>query len=289
MLLVVSTWYIIIKIYIASSLFPKRQMTINSTIDPKSHDWLVDNAPEVMEYLKNCPPQDELFYQYNQYDRVEQRIACTLFNYLIILSSIFNQPITPEQEQEVVDFAIKEGNFNPKWGNSSSTSARAVFKRWNNKYHDKQAVYFQTTRFSEAFNLAIEKGLGVSITVKGRKDGANKFFKMLLAGEIKMDTNLKVTQGHNISLWKGYKFRDSDTKSSVAVCKKEVLDEMIKQWAVFPTVRIVVPLSKISKLSIDGYKAVQNAIQWNSQAWQYMDDEGKKVLNTTNTYLRTLI
>lgn len=264
-------------------------MTVNSTIDPKSHDWLVDNAPEVIEYLKNCPPQDELFYQYNQYDRVEQRIACTLFNYLIILSSIFNQPITPEQEQEVVDFAIKEGNFNPKWGNSSSTSARAVFKRWNNKYPDKQAVYFQTTRFSEAFNLAIEKGLGTSITVKGRKDGANKFFKMLLAGEIKMDSNLKVTQGHNISLWKGYKFRDSDTKSSVAVCKKEVLDEMIKQWAVFPTVRIVVPLSKISKLSVDWYKAVQNAIQWNSQAWQYMDDEGKKVLNTTNTYLRTLI
>lgn len=270
-------------------LFPKRQMTVNSTIDPKSHDWLVDNAPEVMEYLKNCPPQDELFYQYNQYDRPSQRIACTLFNYLIILSSIFNQPITPEQEQEVVDFAIKEGNFNPKWGNSSSTSARAVFKRWNNKYPDKQAVYFQTTRFSEAFNLAIEKGLGTSITVKGRKDGSNKFFKMLLAGEIKMDANLKVTQGHNISLWKGYKFRDSDTKSSVAVCKKEVLDEMIKQWAVFPTVRIVVPLSKISKLSVDWYKAVQNAIQWNSQAWQYMDDEGKKVLNTTNTYLRTLI
>lgn len=270
-------------------LFPKRLMTINSTIDPKSHDWLVDNAPEVMEYLKNCPPQDELFYQYNQYDRPSQRIACTLFNYLIILSSIFNQPITPEQEQEVVDFAIKEGNFNPKWGNSSSTSARAVFKRWNNKYPDKQAVYFQTTRFSEAFNLAIEKGLGTSITVKGRKDGSNKFFKMLLAGEIKMDANLKVTQGHNISLWKGYKFRDSDTKSSVAVCKKEVLDEMIKQWAVFPTVRIVVPLSKISKLSVDWYKAVQNAIQWNSQAWQYMDDEGKKVLNTTNTYLRTLI
>lgn len=104
-----------------------------------------------------------------------------------------------------------------------------MFKRWNNKYPDKQAVYFQTTRFSEAFNLAIEKGLGTSITVKGRKDGSNKFFKMLLAGEIKMDANLKVTQGHNISLWKGYKFRDSDTKSSVAVCKKEVLDEMIKQ------------------------------------------------------------
>lgn len=83
-------------------------MTVNSTIDPKSHDWLVDNAPEVMEYLKNAPVQDDLFYQYNQYDRVEQRIACTLFNYLIILSSIFNQPITPDQEQEVVDFAIKE-------------------------------------------------------------------------------------------------------------------------------------------------------------------------------------
>lgn len=257
-----------------------------TTIDPKSHDWKVENSVEAMEYLRNAPVQDELFYQYNQYDRPEQRIACTLFNYLIILSSIFNQPITLEQEQEVVDFAIKEKLFNPKGGNFSANGAQAVHKRWNIKFPDKKAVYFQTTWFSEAFNLAIEKGLGVSLTLDGKKSGSNKFFKMLLAGEIKMDKNLVVTTGHNISLWKGYKFRDSDTKSSVASCTKEVLDEMIKQKALFPSVRIIIPLSNLTTLPEAQYKAIQKVMQANSEARHILDAEDKTELNKSNDYFR---
>lgn len=258
-----------------------------ATIDAKTNDWKVEDSVEAMKYLYNCPVQDELFYQYNQYDRVEQRNACTLFHRVIILSSIFNQPITPTEEQELVDYAIKEYGFNIKGGSNSTADAARCATKWrNNKFPDKKAVYFQTTWFSDAFNLAIEKWLGVSITLQPIKWGSNKFFTMLKQWEIKMDKNLKVTQWHAISLWKGYKFRDSDAKSSVASCTKEVLEEMIKQKAVFPAVRVIIPLKSLTTLWEAQYKAIQKVMQANSEARAVLDMEDKTELNETNNYFR---
>jgi len=49
------------------------------------------------------------------------------------------------------------------------------------------------------------------------------------------------------------------------------------------------PLDKITTLTPQAYTAIQTAIKGNSEARQYCDDNGKKLLNDANNYLRTLL
>lgn len=214
-------------------------------VNPKTYQVAKDN--KIFAYMDKIPTADDIYYQVSQYKNKRSKKRCTMYWPLIILASLFNRPITPQMEENLREFAIKNGYVIGQ-GNSADQGVETVIV-YNNQLlstnYKNLAVRYEDTVLSPTFDKPLDKGLGIQVSIKASSD----FFRQIKAGVIDNPDACAGNLFHIISLFKHkdwYQFIDSDSKHSRAWISEVNLMNLLVNNAIFPRCRVLVPIIKLN-------------------------------------------
>lgn len=194
-------------------------------------------------YIDKLPVYDDIIYQVSQYKNKRSKKRCTLYWPFTLINSLFNRKPTLWAEEELRDFALKNG-YVAGVGNDADKGVIVNVLLNNKKYNLKETVIrYEDVVLWQTWDKVLSKGLGIQVSIKA----SSLFFQQMKEGKIQWPW-LAGKLFHIISIFKDknwYMFVDSDSKHSRASVSKEQLQSMLKENAMFPRCRVILPVIKL--------------------------------------------
>lgn len=222
--------------------------------------------------IPNMQLQDNFIYQYNQ----GASKHCTLYSAMGCLSDLFNYKFNSKEKNEIIAKSYKMGRTKGN-GWITSLAFNCVRRYRNEKYPEKQVMYFKVPIQSKEFLEAISLWYSIWATYKGNADYNNDF---------KDDGIVQGTEFGDSTYWHAIRLKKRKNKEDYNV---KVIDnykgreyniyeipdisELVKSWVFYSNSYIFVPEEKVTKtkwqILLD--KQLEKAKANNSLAWRLLD------------------
>ena len=114
-------------------------------------DWDIDLLPTLYQ-------QDQIRYEYNQWNQKWSKVSCTIFAAMWMLSDLMNYEFSLAELKEVDELSYTKGRT--RWeGWYVKSAVDLVAKWWNEKHRDLGMVaYYRVSKYSDMVDKIIEKG-----------------------------------------------------------------------------------------------------------------------------------
>lgn len=185
--------------------YSREQLTIQdeSTDDARGDELdedilLLEWESELLRKLSKVRTQDNIIHSYNQYLQKETTSACTLYNPLSAISSLYNKLFTKDEVMSMWNYAVKNYWYKQWKGNYAETGVKAVCKWWNESNPSQRVVYFKTYHWSEEAKIAVDKWYALCSSIGGN----SKYNEDRYDGVVDMTDHWKQTYWHAIPVYK---------------------------------------------------------------------------------------
>lgn len=254
--------------------------------DYKLTTWLLDALPTLY-------PQDEIIYEYNQYNQKWSQKSCTLFSPIWAISDLFNVEIPLETIKVRDNDSYSKGRMKNNWW-YVALGVEHIADEWNNsdfaKKYGKVAYYSIDLKDNELLKWILEKRYTVCIGFQGNSNYTNDKNKDWI---LNWTSFWSFTYGHAVSaIWSTkYPQRIKDNYKGIKYNIYEVEHEFSEipcfydRWYVFTKVaedwlEEVKRLNKMKTLT-------ENMIADNSEMWHLTNEKSfKNKLHDMNNTLR---
>ena len=124
-------------------------------IGEEDTDYILDAWD--IDLLPNLYQQDNIRYEYNQWNQSWSKVSCTIFAAMWMLSDLMNYEFSLKELKEVDDLSYEKGRINWQWWYVKS-AVDLVAKWWNEKHRDKGMVaYYRVSKYSDMVDKILEK------------------------------------------------------------------------------------------------------------------------------------
>jgi len=262
---------------------------------------------EDMSAIELAPLQNTTEYFYNQATLLggKLRSFCTVMSPIHILSSTFDYKLSIPDFEDLWKFAQEKYNYKEGRGNYLNTWVACAVTWWNNKFPERQVVYFQIPQLiSNDVEYVSEKGYHVA---SGYRGDTNYNLDVNDDGVVKW-TRFWNTYWHAVPI----KYYEVETKVNDSYDWRkyntywiEDLLALRNNWVFFPTAYIIVPdpnndirravLKKKDEMNTPIRDMIfKNSVMWHSigkypELTQVKVDRIRKWLNEVNNALREVL
>ena len=112
-------------------------------------EWDIDLLPTLYE-------QDQIRYEYNQWNQKWSVVSCTIFAAIGMLSDLMNYEFSLKEIKEVDELSYEEWRIRGQ-GWYVQSAVKLVAKRWNAKHPDKKVAYYRVSKYSDLVDKIIAK------------------------------------------------------------------------------------------------------------------------------------
>lgn len=124
-------------------------------IGEEDTDYILDAWD--IDLLPNLYQQDNIRYEYNQWNQSWSKVSCTIFAAMWMLSDLMNYEFSLKELKEVDDLSYEKGRIKWQWWYVKS-AVDLVAKWWNEKHRDKGMVaYYRVSKYSDIVDKILEK------------------------------------------------------------------------------------------------------------------------------------
>lgn len=124
-------------------------------IGEEDTDYILDAWD--IDLLPNLYQQDNIRYEYNQWNQSWSKVSCTIFAAMWMLSDLMNYEFSLKELKEVDDLSYEKGRIKWQWWYVKS-AVDLVAKWWNEKHRDKGMVaYYRVSKYSDMVDKILEK------------------------------------------------------------------------------------------------------------------------------------
>ena len=108
-------------------------------------EWDIDLLPELYK-------QDQIRYEYNQWNQNWSKLSCTIFAAVWMLSDLMNYEFSIDEIKEIDNLSYDNPNYHPRkkwewWWVKDAVDL--VAKRWNEKHPDNKVAYYRVSKYSD--------------------------------------------------------------------------------------------------------------------------------------------
>ena len=239
--------------------------------DYKLTEWLLDALPTLY-------PQDEIIYEYNQYNQKRSQKSCTLFSPIWAISDLFNVEIPLETIKVWDNDSYSKGRMKNEWW-YVALGVEHIAGEWNDsdfaKKYWKVAYYSIDLKNNELLKRILEKRYTVCIWFQGNSNYTNDKNKDWI---LNWTSFWSYTYGHAVSaIWSTkYPQRIKDNYKGIKYNIYEVEHEFSEipcfydRWYVFTKVAedALEEVKRLNKMKT----LTENMIADNSEMWHLTND-----------------
>ena len=114
-------------------------------------EWDIDLLPELYQ-------QDQIRYEYNQWNQNWSKLSCTIFAAVWMLSDLMNYEFSIDEIKEIDNLSYDNPNYHPRkkwewWWVKDAVDL--VAKRWNEKHPDNKVAYYRVSKYSDMVDKII--------------------------------------------------------------------------------------------------------------------------------------
>lgn len=125
----------------------------------ESTDYVLCNGDS--DLLPTLVKKDEIRFSYNQYKNKWSYASCTIFAAVWMLSDLMNYEFSYDEIKEIDELSYTRWRIRGQWWWVQS-AVKLVADRWNEKYPDKQVVFYRISKYD---NEIIEDVIGKLYTI----------------------------------------------------------------------------------------------------------------------------
>ena len=231
-------------------------------------EWFEDNLPTLYQ-------QDEIIYEYNQFNQKWSTKSCTIFSAVWAISDLFNYQFSLDEIKEIDDKSYSLGRIKDHWWWVQS-AVKLVADWWNEKHSDlgKVAYYMVDLTNDDLVADILAKGYTLMTNYQGNATYNKDYKADLILNGTEFGNS---TYGHavNVRNIKGKRsVKDSSYGTSYNIYELEHLLREIKcyssNWYIYTKVSEDA-LEEIKRLNELKTKIVQ-VIELNSSLWHLVND-----------------
>jgi hypothetical protein len=231
-------------------------------------DWFEDKLPILYS-------QDNIIYEYNQYNQTWSTKSCTIFSAIGAISDLFNYEFSLDEIKQIDDKSYTLGRVK-NWGWWVQSAVKLVADRWNEKHSDlwKVAYYLVDLSDNEKVKEILDKGYTLMTNYQWNSTYNKDYKADLILNGINFWTS---TYGHavNVRNIKGKRsVKDSNKGREYNIYELEhKLSEIScysSNWYLYTKVAEDA-LEEIKRLNELKTKIVQ-VIELNSSIWNLIND-----------------
>lgn len=104
-------------------------------------EWDIDLLPELYQ-------QDQIRYEYNQWNQSWSKVSCTIFAAVWMLSDLMNYEFSLKEIKEIDELSYEKWRIRWQWWYVKS-AVDLVAKRWNEKHPDNKVAYYRVSKYSD--------------------------------------------------------------------------------------------------------------------------------------------
>jgi len=110
-------------------------------------EWDIDLLPELYE-------QDQIRYEYNQWNQSWSKVSCTIFAAVWMLSDLMNYEFSLKEIKEIDELSYEKWRIRWQWWYVKS-AVDLVAKWWNEKHPDNKVAYYRVSKYSDMVDKII--------------------------------------------------------------------------------------------------------------------------------------
>ena len=232
-------------------------------------EWFYDKLPTLYN-------QDDIIYEYNQYNQTWSKVSCTIFSAVGAISDLFNYEFSLEEIKQIDDLSYTKGRVKNHWWWVQS-AVKLVADRWNEHHKElgKVAYYLVDLSDNDKVKEILDKGYTIMTNYQWNSEYNKDYKADLILNGTKFWTS---TYGHavNVRNIKGKRsVKDSNKGREYNIYELEhKLSEIScysANWYIYTKVAEDA-LDEIKRLNELKTKIVQ-VIELNSSIWHLVNDE----------------
>lgn len=232
-------------------------------------EWFYDKLPTLYN-------QDDIIYEYNQYNQTWSKVSCTIFSAVGAISDLFNYEFSLEEIKQIDDLSYTKGRVKNHWWWVQS-AVKLVADRWNEHHKElgKVAYYLVDLSYNDKVKEILDKGYTIMTNYQWNSEYNKDYKADLILNGTKFWTS---TYGHavNVRNIKGKRsVKDSNKGREYNIYELEhKLSEIScysANWYIYTKVAEDA-LDEIKRLNELKTKIVQ-VTELNSQIWHLVNDE----------------
>ena len=113
-------------------------------------DYVLCNGD--LDSLPTLYQQDNIRFEYNQWNQSWSRVSCTIFAAIWMVSDLMNYEFSLSEIKEIDNLSYNNPNYHPRkkwewWWVKDAVDL--VAKRWNEKHPDKKVAYYRVSKYSD--------------------------------------------------------------------------------------------------------------------------------------------
>lgn len=172
-------------------------------------DWYKSTDFDLVsgDALPDLYQQDDIIYEYNQWNQTWSRNSCTLFSAAGAVSDLFNKEFTLDELYELNELSYTKGRKRDKWRYVSS--AVDLVRNWwnNNKERVKKYGKVASYRVEMMDDKVVEDVIKRWYTLCTWYDGSNEYnVDYMLDWILEKDSFWEITYSHAVSVrWRNWK------------------------------------------------------------------------------------
>ena len=238
-------------------------------------DYLLCNGFE--DALPDLVQQDNIIYEYNQYNQNWSKKSCTVFSAVGAVSDLFNYQFSLDEIKEIDEISYTRGRFRDSWW-WVQAAVKLVADRWNEHKQNKVAYYKVDVEDEDLVKEILSKGYTLMTSFNGNM----AYIKDYQADLVLNGTDFGAgTFGHAINV-RNIKGKRS-CKDSAAGTNHNIyeLEHTLKQIRCYSSVAYVYTkvwedaLTEVKRLN-EFRTLLLAMIEGNSTMWHKTNDENYK-------------